>query len=516
MIKQRASGILLHPTSLPSRYGIGDLGASAYAFIDFLAESGQTWWQILPLGPTGYDHSPYTMNYSVFAGNPLLISLDELVQQGLLDEWSLKPKDFLPQPTPEQVDYEGAIALKTQYLNWACGRFKYNHEHQHRNSDFDQFCQTHAKWLDDYALFMALLEAHAGQAWNTWERAIARREPEALKAKTEELRDRVFYYRFLQFQFFKQWSQLRSYANEKDIQIIGDLSIYVCYNSADVWANPQNFQLDPVTLAPLYIAGVPPDAFSATGQLWGNPVYNWDHHKSSGFAWWTDRLRTTLAYVDLVRIDHFRGFESYWRVPAGETTAMKGEWVNAPGASLFETLKTRLGELPLLAEDLGVITPEVEALRDRFNLPGMKILQFAFGQGAENPHLPHNYTYNGVVYPGTHDNDTAIAWWQGLDSNSRHHLAQYIGYDDPSQITDINWVLIRTALSAKANLAIIPLQDLLGLDGTARMNDPSVSAGNWRWRYAASKDLTPELSQKLLKLSHLYGRYWGEMPEPEP
>ncbi len=519
MINQRASGILLHPTSLPSRYGIGDLGSSAYAFIDFLAESGQSLWQVLPLGPTGYDHSPYTMNYSVFAGNPLLISLDELVKQGLLDEWSLKTEPFFPEPidpkTLNEVQFEAAIALKTQYLGWACGRFQHNHSHN-PDAEFDHFCRIEATWLNDYALFMALLEAHQGQDWNTWDSAIARREPEAIKAKTEELRDRIFYHRFLQFQFFKQWANLRTYAQEKEIQIIGDLSIYVCYNSADVWANPKNFQLDPVTLKPLYIAGVPPDAFSATGQLWGNPVYNWENLKNTGFSWWVERFRTTLKLVDGVRIDHFRGFESYWRVPAGKTTALKGEWVKAPGGALFESLKTRLGgDLPVMAEDLGLITPEVEALRDRFQFPGMKVLQFALGQGASNPYLPHNYTYSCIVYPGTHDNDTAIGWWKTLDSASRTHLAAYLGYDDPSQITEINWVLIRMALSSKANLAILPLQDILELDSSARMNDPSVSVGNWRWRFGDPAVLTPELSKQLLQITHLYGRFWGEMESEE-
>lgn len=506
MSNPRASGILLHPTSLPSRYGIGDLGAAAYAFIDFLAESGQTWWQVLPLGPTGYEHSPYTMNFSAFAGNPLLISLDVLADEGLVDEWALQTLPVEPHAQLERVDFQAAATIKGQFLSWAAGRYRYNIS-QHPDPDFDQFCRTQALWLEDYALFMALLEAHGGSDWNTWEPAIATRDPGALKMKAAELDERVFYYRFTQYQFFRQWSKLRAYAKEKDIQIIGDVSIYVCYNSADVWANPQNFQLDPKTLAPSYIAGVPPDYFSATGQLWGNPVYDWEHLQRTGFAWWVERFRVTMQYVDVVRIDHFRGFEAYWRVPAGETTAINGEWVLAPGAAFFEALKTRLGgSVPLMAEDLGLITPEVEALRDRFGFPGMRILQFGFGGGADSLHLPHNFVANCVVYPGTHDLDTAMGWWQSAAPKVKEHLAEYLGYNHPAEIEDIHWVLIRMALASRANMAILPLQDLLGLDGAGRMNDPSLNAGNWRWRLADLEDLTPELRERLQGLTELYGR----------
>ncbi|MGF1603016.1 MAG: 4-alpha-glucanotransferase [Thermosynechococcaceae cyanobacterium] len=491
----RASGILLHPTSLPSRFGIGDLGSAAYQFIDFLNASGQTLWQILPLGPTGYEHSPYTMNFSAFAGNPLMIDLDALAAEGLLEAQSLEPLDI----PPERVSFSRVIPHKMRYLQEACDRFS-------PTPAFEQFCQEQASWLDDYVLFMALLEAHDGKDWHTWDRDIARRDPDALKAKSEQLKDRIAFHQFIQFKFFEQWMKLRAYANERQIQIIGDISIYVCHNSADVWANPDIFQLDPETLAPAYIAGVPPDYFSATGQLWGNPVYDWDRLVETEFAWWVERFRATLQYVDIVRVDHFRGFEAYWRVPGGDETAMNGEWIPTPGVEFFETLKAKLGDLPMFAEDLGIITPEVEELRDRFGFPGMRILLFAFGGDPANPYLPHNYIENAVVYTGTHDNDTTIGWLQQASEAERQFLGQYLGLSEGTEVADINWSLIRIALASVANSVIIPLQDLLDLDNQSRMNDPSVSAGNWRWRYARADLLTPALSQRLLQLTKLYSR----------
>ncbi|NJL02389.1 MAG: 4-alpha-glucanotransferase [Spirulinaceae cyanobacterium SM2_1_0] len=496
----RASGVLLHPTSLPSRFGIGDLGQAAYEFVDFLVASGQKLWQILPLGPTGYEHSPYTMNFSAFAGNPLLINLDGLVAMGLLAADALEPlvgEDI----EPERVNFARVIPHKTRYLEQAAERFRAN-----SGAEFGQFCQEQAWWLDDYVLFMVLLEANAGQCWNEWEPALARRQPAALAAQREECRDRIFYHQFVQFIFFRQWQQLRAYANERGIQIIGDVSIYVCENSADVWAHPEAFKLDPETLKPAYIAGVPPDYFSATGQLWGNPVYDWEQLQKTGFAWWLDRFRATLLYVDLVRIDHFRGFEAYWQVPAGETVATNGEWVLAPGDAFFEAVQQKLGSLPVLAEDLGIITPEVEALRDRFDFPGMKILLFAFSEGAAHPYLPHNYPRNCLVYTGTHDNDTTLGWWAKAGEGERQAIARYLDCESPAEITEVNWGLIRLALSSVANQAIMPLQDLLGLDNRARMNDPSVNAGNWRWRYASSDLLTPALAERLRGLTQLYNR----------
>ncbi|MGF1498964.1 MAG: 4-alpha-glucanotransferase [Elainellaceae cyanobacterium] len=494
---QRSSGIVLHPTSLPSPFGIGDLGKSAYQFVDFLAQSGQAIWQVLPLGPTGYEHSPYTMNFSAFAGNPLLISLERLAEDGLLDADDLTP---LPEEAhPDRVNFDRVIPHKTQFLEQAFHQFQ-------PDSDFEQFCHEQAFWLDDYVLFMALLDANDGKDWNHWEPAIARRQPDALAAKSEELRDRVQYHRFVQFKFFEQWKALRTYANDRQIQIVGDISIYVCYNSADVWANPECFKLDPDTLEPTYIAGVPPDYFSATGQLWGNPVYDWDYLQKTEFDWWIKRFQATLEYVDIVRIDHFRGFEAYWQVPAEEENAINGEWIKAPGAEFFQTLGDRLGSLPVLAEDLGIITPEVEELRDRFQFPGMRILLFAFAEDSNNPYLPHQFVRNCAVYVGTHDNDTAVGWWNRASDHEKQFLATYLGLSSPNDIQEINWVLLRLAFASVADLAIAQLQDILGLDNQARMNDPSKNAGNWRWRYTTSEALTPALTECLANLTQLYSR----------
>jgi len=505
MTWKRASGILLHPTCLPGQFGIGDLGESADNFVDFLVASGQKFWQILPLGPTGYEHSPYTMNYSAFAGNPLMISLAQLVKEGLLKQEELKPLPESSESAYSRVNFDQVIPQKYQYLKLAFERFRLTLENQ-PNPQFASFCQEQAWWLDDYVLFMALLEANNGQAWNTWSKDIARREPQALKEQTEALKDDILYHKFLQFKFFEQWKALRQYANKRNIQIIGDVSIYVCHNSADVWANQDNFALDPETLEVAWMAGVPPDYFSETGQLWGNPVYNWEHLQKTDYAWWIDRFKATLQYVDIVRIDHFRGFEAFWRIPAGETNGMKGEWIKAPGEEFFEKLGNTLGNIPVLAEDLGIITPEVEELRDRFNFPGMRILMFAFGENAQNAYLPHNYVQNSVVYPGTHDNDTIIGWWEKAKEKEKQHVAEYLGYSHYQEIKEINWVFVRMALASVANLAIIALQDVLDLDNRARMNDPSINAGNWRWRFTNSDLLTQELSEKLLKLNQLYSR----------
>jgi len=494
----RSSGIVLHPTSLPSQFGIGDLGQSAYEFIDFLERSGQKIWQVLPLGPTGYEHSPYTMNFSAFAGNPLLVSLEQLAAEGLLETAALQGIGEDTDPT--RVDFDQVIPLKTRYLRQAYQRFE-------PDEAFAQFCQEQAYWLEDYVLFISLLEANDGQDWSEWDSAIARREPTALQAQAQRLEDEIQYHRFVQFKFFEQWKRLRTYANDRGIQIVGDISIYVCYNSADVWADPQCFKLDPETLRPLYIAGVPPDYFSATGQLWGNPVYDWDYLKNSQFEWWVKRFKATLEYVDVVRIDHFRAFEAYWQVPAGEATALNGEWIEAPGYAFFDTLGDRLGSLPVLAEDLGIITPEVEALRDHFEFPGMKILLFAFGDDENNPYLPHNFERNGAVYVGTHDNDTAIGWWEHDASEAvKQAVARYLGFDSPDQITEIHWALLRLAYGSVADLAIVQLQDVLGLGHESRMNDPSTPVGNWRWRYPNSDLLSEEVAQRLQAVTQTYGR----------
>ncbi|MFB2971364.1 4-alpha-glucanotransferase [Aerosakkonema sp. BLCC-F183] len=505
MTFQRCSGILLHPTSLPSRFGIGDLGKSAYEFVDFLARSGQKLWQVLPLGPTGYEHSPYTMNFSAFAGNPLLISLDLLAEEGLLSPDELIDLPPSADVAANKVDFDRVIPHKAKLLKVAYERFQQSLINK-RHTVFEQFCQEQSYWLDDYVLFMALMEANHGKSWNHWEKAIARREPDALKVQAEHLKERIAFHKFLQFKFFEQWRKLRNYTNNKNIKIIGDVSIYVCHNSAEVWGNPEIFKLAPQTLEPAYIAGVPPDYFSATGQLWGNPVYNWDKLRETNYAWWLSRFKATLQYVDIVRIDHFRGFEAYWQVPAGEENAINGEWIKAPGAEFFETLRTTLGSLPVMAEDLGIITPEVEELRDRFDFPGMRILQFAFSEGTDNAYLPHHYVNNCVVYTGTHDNSTTLGWWQQASTKEKPLLAKYFGYSSPEDIKEVNWLLIRAALASVADLAIIPLQDILDLDDRARMNDPSIIPGNWRWRYDKSEILTKELSDRLLELTQLYSR----------
>ncbi|NJO81216.1 MAG: 4-alpha-glucanotransferase [Cyanobacteria bacterium RM1_2_2] len=499
MAFQRASGILLHPTCLPSRFGIGDLGQSAYAFIDFLERSGQKLWQVLPLGPTGFEHSPYIMNFSSFAGNPLLIDLDQLAADGLIDGSALTALPETSEAAYAKVDFAAVIPHKVNYLRQAFAQFQ-------PDAYYEKFCREQAWWLDDYVLFIALFEDSGNLPWNQWSPELARREPAALQQASEKLHDLIQFHKFLQFQFFDQWAKLRAYANGKGIQIVGDISIYVCHNSSDVWAAPDMFKLDPETYDPAFMAGVPPDYFSATGQLWGNPVYDWEKMEQADYAWWVNRFKATLLYVDIVRVDHFRGFEAYWQVPGGETTAMNGEWIKGPDAKFFEVLQAAVGRLPVMAEDLGIITPEVERLRDQFNFPGMRILQFAFGGDPNNAYLPHHYIQNCVVYPGTHDNDTAIGWWNTASEHEKHHVSEYFGYTHPDQIQNINWELIRVALSSVADLAILPMQDVLGLDGRARMNDPRYNDGQWRWRFTDTNLLSQGLSDRLLKLTQLYSR----------
>ena len=493
----RSSGVLLHPTSFPGRFGIGDLGLEAYKFIDFLERSYQQYWQVLPLGPTGYGNSPY-MSYSALAGNHLLISPDKLRDEGLLAEEDLAN---LPNFPTDKVDFEQVAPIKIQLLKKACENFK-TRASEIQQQKFTGFCATKAFWLDDYALFMALKDTQDNSSWYTWEPAIAKRQPEALERVQRQLTDEIFYYKFIQYEFFRQWSELKSYANLRGIEIIGDIPIYVAHDSADVWANPEIFCLDEQTGEVALMAGVPPDYFSATGQLWGNPVYNWEELQKQNFKWWVQRFEAMLDYVDVIRIDHFRGFEAFWTVPQGEETAMNGKWVKAPGEELFDVIKQKLGKLPVLAEDLGVITPEVEALRDKYEFPGMKVLQFAFGSDPGNPFLPFNYTNNFVVYTGTHDNDTTVGWFNQASDYEKHNLLLYLGCVSPE---GIQWDLIRLALSSVANQAILPLQDILGLGNEARMNFPSVATGNWQWRYDTSA-LTQELSDRLKALTKLYGR----------
>ncbi len=493
----RSSGILLHPTSFPSRFGVGDLGLEAYRFIDFLKDTHQQYWQVLPLGPTGYGNSPY-MCYSAMAGNPLLVSPEKLRDEGLLTE-----EDFanLPGFPVEKVNFDQVVPIKIGLLKKACENFKVNATDIQKN-EFAGFCDSKAYWLDNYALFMALKDDHKNASWNTWEPEFVKREPEALAQVESRLNGEIFYYKFVQFEFFRQWSDLKSYANMRGIDIIGDIPIYVAHDSADVWAHPNIFCLDEQTGAAAQMAGVPPDYFSATGQLWGNPVYNWEELQKQDFKWWVQRFEAMLDYVDIIRIDHFRGFEAYWAVPQGEQTAINGKWVEAPGDAFFEVIREKLGKLPVLAEDLGVITPGVEALRDKYEFPGMKILQFAFGADSANPFLPFNYRHNAVVYTGTHDNDTTIGWFNSADDNEKLNLLLYLGCISPE---GIHWDLIRLALSSIANQAIIPLQDVLGLGNEARMNFPSIAEGNWEWRYQEGA-LREELGDRLKVLTRLNGR----------
>jgi 4-alpha-glucanotransferase len=498
----RASGILLHPTSLPGRFGIGDLGPEAYKFLDFLAAAGQRIWQVLPLGPTGYGDSPYQL-FSAFAGNPLLISLEMLADEGLLTAGELAQAPEFP---ADQVDYGRVIRFKMPLLRAAYKRFE-------SSAEFDSFRNENAAWLDDFSLFMALKEAHGGEAiWSRWEPQIAARQPAALAEWRARLAEDIAALQFTQYLFFRQWRALHDYARDRGIQIMGDLPIYVAHDSADVWANPRLFQLDEQG-DPAVMSGVPPDYFSATGQLWGNPIYRWDRMAEAGFPWWIDRLRASLALVDIIRVDHFRGIEAYWEVPAGETTAQNGRWVKGPGAALFEALQNALGELPIVAENLGVITPEVEAIRTQFGFPGMAILQFAFGKDPQAPDFkPHNYPRDRVAYTGTHDNDTTAGWWssEGAGDSTRtpedvrqerEFTRKYLATDG----REMHWVFIRTLMASVANTVLFPLQDVLGLGSEARMNTPAVPSGNWRWRYRAGM-LTPEIGARLKELVTLYDR----------
>ena len=498
MTTLRRSGILLHPTSLPGRYGIGDAGPEAYRFLDFLVDSQQRLWQVLPLGPTGYGDSPY-QSFSSFAGNPLLISPDALLEAGLLEPADLAEVPAFP---AQRVDYGAVIGFKLGLLARAFERFQAKNNLALR-SEFEAFCRENRAWLDDFALFMALKEAHAGAAWYTWEPDIAQRRPAAVRRWRQALAVSVERHKYIQFLFFKQWTALKRAANARGIRLIGDIPIFVAHDSADVWSHPEFFTLDPHGRA-LRVAGVPPDYFSPTGQLWGNPLYRWEVLKETGYAWWIVRVQATLKLVDIVRLDHFRGFEAYWEVPGDADTAITGRWVKGPGADLFDALQNALDvrPLPFIAEDLGVITPEVVALREQFELPGMQVLQFAFSGGVAKMQAPYRYVRQCVVYTGTHDNDTALGWFRHSAPPAERELAlKYMGVDGH----DFNWDFIRLALSTVADTAIIPLQDVLGLDSEARMNYPSRPAGNWCWRYLTGA-LTPELSQRLGELTWIYGR----------
>ena len=509
---ERSSGILLHPTSLPGRFGIGDLGPAAYEFIDFLTSSGQTIWQVLPLGPTGYGDSPYQC-FSAIAGNTLLISPEKLVETGLLSSDDVKDTPDLPD---NQVDYSAVIAIKNTLLYRAFENFRHNADNEWL-SRVESFYENEASWLDDYALFRALKAAHGSSAWSKWPQELAHRNLDALAAARETYHYAIEAQKFYQFLFFDQWFKLKEYCKENRIQTIGDVPIFVAYDSADVWTNPEMFKLDEHG-QPTVVAGVPPDYFSATGQFWGNPLYDWEKMQADGFKWWINRIRGTLRFVDAIRLDHFRGFAACWEIPAGDTTAENGQWVPTPGREIFDALIGALGELPIIAEDLGVITPDVEALRDDYGFPGMRILQFAFSSDTKNHDLPHNYIHNTVVYTGTHDNDTTVGWFNSKAGTGSVRNAAQIEKERifclkylPSNGQEIHWDFIRKVFASVADVALIPMQDLLGLGSEARMNLPASSAGNWSWRFR-KEDLKPELAERLKELSAVYGRNLVDSP----
>lgn len=494
--------MLLHVTSLPGGHGIGDLGASAREFVDFLHSAGQRLWQVLPLTPLGLGNSPYS-SPSAMAGNPLLISLDLLASEGLLGQADLKPD------TPfraDRVDFSAVEAFKAGRLRRAYRVFAREASGQQRAA-FEAFSRDNSFWLDDYALFMSLKEAHGGGLWVEWDPDLVTRRPEALARVREELADPVEFRRFAQFQFWRQWDALKRYANDRHVRILGDIPIFVALDSADVWARQELFYLDQRG-RPTVVAGVPPDYFSETGQRWGNPLYRWDLMAERGYDWWLDRFRMVLRQMDLVRIDHFRGFEAYWEIPAEEETAVKGGWVKGPGEAFFRAVEGVLGRLPVVAEDLGLITPEVEELRLQLGYPGMKVLHFAFGGDADNPYLPHNYEQRCVAYTGTHDNDTTVGWFQSRSREERAAILRYLGTGG----REIHWELIRELFRSVADAAIVPMQDVLGLPGSERMNLPGRSDGNWGWRMLPGQ-ARPDHAARLKELTETYGRL-GSRPGP--
>ncbi len=495
----RASGILLHPTSLPSRGGIGDFGPAAYSFADYLASAKQGLWQVLPLGPLGFGNSPYSST-SAFAGNPLLISLERLADRGWIDRAQL---DALPDGV-EPVDYQHIFTRKMPLVFEAAHNFLRSAPASSR-SRFDRFCQENRWWLDDFVLFDSLRAQFHLEGWNHWPRELAHREPAALEKKRSELHDDLQARSVVQLFFSEQWQALRAYCAQRSIRMVGDIAIFMNFDSADVWTHPDLFRLD-ANREPEVVAGVPPDFFSKTGQRWGNPLYRWDVMQAQGYAWWIDRLRWATHNFDYIRLDHFRGFAQFWEIPAHEETAVNGRWVDGPKDDLFNRLRDALGGLPFFAEDLGYITPDVHALRERLNIPGMAVLQFGFGDPGSHTHLPHTFTPAKVVYTGTHDNDTLLGWWEsGASEDERNHARSYLGPCEDG----MNWAMIRCAVNSVASLCVVPLQDVLGLGSEARMNVPSRPEGNWRWRFRPEM-LRPELAGKLAALAEGADR----LPQP--
>ncbi|MBZ5654041.1 MAG: 4-alpha-glucanotransferase [Acidobacteriia bacterium] len=497
----RASGILLHPTSLPSRGGIGDFGSSAYAFADFLASARQGLWQVLPLGPLGFGDSPYSST-SAFAGNPLLISLGRLADRGWIDRAQVDP---LPDGV-EPVDYPFVFRRKMPLLFEAARNFLRSAAGTAR-SRFETFCHQNEWWLDDFVLFDGLRARFHLESWNRWPHELAHRDPAVLDRMHTEMLAELDVRRAVQFFFFEQWQALRVYCAQHSIRMVGDIAIFLNFDSADVWTHPDLFRLN-ADLDPEVVAGVPPDFFSKDGQRWGNPVYRWDVMKAQGFAWWIDRLRWATHNFDYIRLDHFRGFSQFWEIPASEPTAIHGRWVDGPKDELFLKLREALGGLPFFAEDLGYITADVHELRDRLKIPGMAVLQFGFGDPGAHTHLPHTFTPDKVVYTGTHDNDTLRGWWEsGATERERHHAEACLGRPEDG----MHWAMIRAALGSAASLCVVPLQDVLGLGSEARMNVPSRDRGNWRWRFRADM-LRPEVAQKLATLAEVVDR----LPQPLP
>jgi 4-alpha-glucanotransferase len=492
---ERAAGILLHPTCLPTRFGIGDLGPVAHSWLEWLAATGCRIWQVLPLGPTGYGDSPY-QSFSAMAGNPLLISPEELVREGLLNSDQLEQAAG---PPDGPVDFGAVIDLKERLLGRAHSAFQSARGDPLR-ADYAAFRDRSHDWLDPFTQFMALKSAHQGAPWTEWPAELGLREAAALERAVPELAEAMEQHSFRQFLFFRQWGGLRQHAADLGIRILGDVPIFVAHDSADVWAGRGQFDLLD-SGRPRVVAGVPPDYFSKTGQLWGNPLYRWEQHAADGYGWWLRRLSLTLELVDAVRLDHFRGFQAHWEIPGEAPTAETGRWVEGPGADILQAVQTALGSLPLVAEDLGVITEPVRQLRDRFQLPGMKVLQFAFSSDADNEHLPHNYRRRCVAYTGTHDNDTTMGWFQSAPEEERENCERYLG----RPAGDVAWDLLRLLWSSVANWTLAPLQDFLSLDGQARMNFPGRPQGNWVWRCSQGA-LTPALQERIRQLNRTYGR----------
>lgn len=490
MIDHRASGILLHPTSLPGPFGAGDFGTEAYKFVDWLKMAGQTYWQVLPMGEIGPGNSPY-MSSSAFAGNILLVDIAELADHGWLNHDDLVPH---PQFLSDRVDFSIVKPFRIDRLRRAAQRF-FSSTDKKMHKTFTKFCKEEKEWLHDYALFMSIAERESGREWSHWPKELAHRNAKALRNMEISCADEIGFWKFCQWCFTRQWSKLKHYANDHGVFIIGDVPIFVAFQSADVWAHQELFELDE-NGHPLVVAGVPPDYFSETGQLWGNPLYRWEAHEKSGYLWWIFRLKKALQLSDFVRIDHFRGFASYWEVRADATNAIQGKWMPGPGQKLFQAFENAFPELPIIAEDLGLITPDVVELRDQFKLPGMRILQFAFADGESNHFLPHHYTSNTIAYTGTHDNDTTVGWWNSISLQEKTFAQQYLSSDGHN----IQWDMMRALSNSLANTVIFPMQDVIGLPGTCRMNYPGQQEGNWEWRFEWGQ-IKPENTDSMLKMS---------------